>query len=94
MSLDLFNRSRKNDELIGKYEIKKPPFLRRLMMDSLDAIPPGHNMMALLEFDITDPKKALRTQKKNGKRVSLFAFIIKSIATAIAENKELNSVRR
>jgi len=93
MSIRLFNQPGKHDETIGKYEIRKPSFFRRLLMDSLDAVPPGHNMMALLEIDITESRKVLRTQKNNGKRVSLFAFVVKSIATAIAEYKELNSIR-
>jgi pyruvate/2-oxoglutarate dehydrogenase complex dihydrolipoamide acyltransferase (E2) component len=62
-------------------------------MDSLDAIPPGHNMMALLEFDVTEARARLRKQRRDGRRVSLFAFLVKSIAVTIAENKELNSIR-
>lgn len=93
MNIGLFNRWGKHGEAVGEYKIRKPSFFRHLIMDSLDAIPPGHNMMALLEFDVTDSRKVFRTQKKNGKRISLFAFVVKSIATAIAENRELNSVR-
>ncbi len=63
-------------------------------MDSLNAIPPGHNMTALLEFDFTDSGRVFRIQKKNGKRVSLFAFVIKSITTAITENIEPDSIHR
>jgi pyruvate/2-oxoglutarate dehydrogenase complex dihydrolipoamide acyltransferase (E2) component len=62
-------------------------------MDSLDAIPPGHNMMALLEFDVTEARAKLRKQRREGRGVSLFAFLVKSIAATIAENRELNSVR-
>ncbi len=81
------------DDGIGKYEIKKPSFLRRLMIEGLDAIPPGHTMMALLELDVTKARKALRGLRANGRKVSLFAFVIKAIATAVSENKELNSIR-
>ena len=39
MSISLFNRLGKHDEAIGKYEIRKPSFFRRLTMDGLDAVP-------------------------------------------------------
>lgn len=75
------------------YQIKKMTFLRRLAVEGFDAVPPGHNMMALAEFDITEARKILRGLKKNGKKVSLFAFVVKSIAQTIDEYKELNSMR-
>lgn len=62
-------------------------------MESLDAIPPGHNMMALLEFDVTEARCRLREDRRQGRSVSLFAFLVKSIAATIAEYPELNSVR-
>jgi pyruvate/2-oxoglutarate dehydrogenase complex dihydrolipoamide acyltransferase (E2) component len=83
----------KRKEPIGNYRVRKASVFRRLLMDSLDAIPPGHNMMALLEFDVTEARAKLRKQRREGKAVSLFAFLVKSIAVTIAENKELNSIR-
>jgi len=83
----------RREESIGNYRIRKASVFRRLLMDSLDAIPPGHNMMALLEFDVTKARAKLRKQRREGKAVSLFAFLVKSIAATIAENGELNSVR-
>jgi pyruvate/2-oxoglutarate dehydrogenase complex dihydrolipoamide acyltransferase (E2) component len=77
----------------GEYQIKKISWLRRLAVESFDAIPAGHNMMALAEFDITEARKTLRELKKNGRKVSLFAFVVKSIAQTIGEYKELNSMR-
>jgi pyruvate/2-oxoglutarate dehydrogenase complex dihydrolipoamide acyltransferase (E2) component len=81
------------DDAIGKYEVRKLTTFRRLLAESLDAVPPSHNMMALLELDITEPRKALRTLQDSGRHVSLFAFVVKSIATALAEHRGLNSMR-
>ncbi len=87
------NRSENYNNTLGEYQIKKMSFLRRLVVDGFDAVPAGHNMMALIEFDITEARKILKAQKKNSKKVSLFSFAVKSIATALNEYKELNSIR-
>jgi pyruvate/2-oxoglutarate dehydrogenase complex dihydrolipoamide acyltransferase (E2) component len=83
----------KQDQSIGSYKVKKPSFFRRLLMDSLDALPPGHNMTALLELDVTEARKAIRRKRREGREISFFAFVVKSIAAAMAENKELNAIR-
>ncbi len=77
----------------GEYVIKKPSINRRLTMETFDALPAGHNMTALIEFDVTKAKKLVRTWRLKGMKVSFFAFIIKSIAAALAEKRELNAVR-
>lgn len=93
MTKDRSKPLEKRNDPIGEYIIKKPSFFRQLTMESFDAIPAGHNMMAFIEFDVTDARAALKEERKNGKKLSLFAFVIKSIATVLAENPELNSVR-
>lgn len=86
-------RNKISDNGIGEYKIKKPSFIRRIVMESYDTIPASHNIAALTEFDVTEARKAIRIERKNGKKISLFAFIIKTIAIAIAKNRELNSSR-
>ena len=81
------------DAAVGKYQVKELTVFRRLLTESLDAIPPSHSMMALLEIDITEPRKTLANLKESGHHASLFAFVVKSIATALTEHRELNSMR-
>jgi pyruvate/2-oxoglutarate dehydrogenase complex dihydrolipoamide acyltransferase (E2) component len=83
--------SKAND--IGKYTAKRVSFRRRLTMESFDALPQGHHMYALLELDVTDALAAVQSLRDQGVRVSLFAYIAKSIATALHENPTLNAVR-
>ena len=86
----IFNR--KTNKLIGKYSIQKLPYFRRIFIDSLDALAPSRNMLGLLELDVTTARKKIREARRNGGRISLQAFIIKSIAAAVNEFKELNSI--
>jgi pyruvate/2-oxoglutarate dehydrogenase complex dihydrolipoamide acyltransferase (E2) component len=78
----------------GAYRVKKPPFTRLATMEAFDAILPGHHMTALLEFDVTDTRRALRNRRREGRSASLFSFIIKAAATALDENREFNSIRK
>jgi len=85
-------RIRDNKE-IGKYRILNPSMFRKLTMDSFEFIPPSPNMIGLLEFDITTKKQIIADLQKKGKKVSLFASILKSIATALSAYPQLNSIR-
>ncbi|MCB9765257.1 MAG: 2-oxo acid dehydrogenase subunit E2 [Alphaproteobacteria bacterium] len=78
---------------IGVYTAAKPPFLRRLTMEAFDAIPPGHQMFALLELDVTDTLAAIRAQQEAGARVTLFAFVVQAIAATLAAHPSLNALR-
>jgi pyruvate/2-oxoglutarate dehydrogenase complex dihydrolipoamide acyltransferase (E2) component len=50
-------------------------------------------MVALLELDVTASLRAIARLRQTGARVSLFAFVVRSIALAIAEHPDLNLVR-
>ncbi|MBN1415675.1 MAG: hypothetical protein JW973_11290, partial [Bacteroidales bacterium] len=76
-----------------KYEVKKLTPFRLLSIYAYDSIKKGHNMYALLEFDVTDIRQRLRTQRKRGQKTSFFGFLICAIAKAIDDNKELNHIR-
>jgi len=58
----------------GKYRVTRPSFFRRLLIDSLDAIPRGHTMTAPLEFDITEARAAVRKLRREGRNITLFFF--------------------
>lgn len=84
---------RNGKDLLGDFTVRKMSTFRRLTAESFDLIPQGHHMMAMLEFDVTAARESLRKMRQDGKRVSLFAFLLKCLAVALAENPSMNSVR-
>lgn len=79
--------------LPGRYSVVRPALGRQVAMDAFAALPSGHPMVALLEFDVTNAIDAVDRLKQQGTRVSLFAFVVGQIAAAIAEHPDLNLVR-
>lgn len=77
----------------GAYRIVAPPLERRLAMESFAALPSSHPIVALLELDVTTAQDAIAAQQRAGVRVSLFAFLVRSIAVALAEHPELRWMR-
>ncbi len=75
------------------YTVVIPSLDRQLAMDAFAALPAGHPMVAMLELDVTRALAAIAERRSRGDRVSLFAFVVRSIAVAIAENLDLNLVR-
>jgi pyruvate/2-oxoglutarate dehydrogenase complex dihydrolipoamide acyltransferase (E2) component len=78
---------------IGPHALIRPSPDRQLLMDAFAAVRGGHPMTALLELDVTAPLAAIDGLRSSGTRVSLFAFIVRSIAVAISEHPDLNMVR-
>jgi pyruvate/2-oxoglutarate dehydrogenase complex dihydrolipoamide acyltransferase (E2) component len=79
--------------LIGRYTIVRPAHDRQLAMDAFAALPAVHPMVALLELDVSTAVAAVADLQREGIPVSLFAFIVRSIAVAISEHPDLNLVR-
>jgi len=81
------------EDRIGGYEIK--PFSKYRKNVALIAHEGWrrHSLNALLQVDITEARKRIRNMKKNGKDVSFTAWIIRCLAEALKENKELNAYR-
>jgi chloramphenicol O-acetyltransferase len=77
-----------------KYEKKRLNPFRLLSIYGYEAVGAGHNMYALIELDVTDIRQKLRTERKNGRKISFFGFILSAIAKTMDENKELNHIRR
>lgn len=75
------------------YTLLTPPLERQLAMDAFRALPSGHSMVALLELDVTEALAAIEELQKRGTRLSLFAFVVRCIAIAIAEHPDLNLIR-
>ncbi|MBL8965577.1 MAG: 2-oxo acid dehydrogenase subunit E2 [Spirochaetaceae bacterium] len=66
--------------------------LRKLSMLGFDLVENGHNFVAILEFDITSLRKTLRERRVAGCGGSLFSFLLKAIATCLAEMPDFNSI--
>lgn len=64
-----------------------------MSMDAFAAIPTGHLMIALAELDVGRALAEIEALRGRGVRVSLFAFLVASIAKTIAEHPDLNLVR-
>lgn len=77
----------------GGYTVVRPTADRQFAMDAYAAMPPAHLMIGLVELDVTDAAAAIARMQRQGTRLSLFAFVVRSIAVAIAEHPELNLVQ-
>lgn len=78
---------------IGEYTVFRPSLERQLAIDAFAAIRGGHPIVGLLELDVTDALTAIDALRRQGARVSLFAFTVRAIAIAISEHPDLNLVR-
>lgn len=77
-----------------KYNVKRLDSFRLLSMYGYEALGQGHNMHALVEFDVTDTRKHLRDLRKSGVNISFFSYLLFVIAKVLEENKELNLIRK
>ncbi|MCD6237428.1 MAG: 2-oxo acid dehydrogenase subunit E2 [Thermoplasmata archaeon] len=80
---------------VGSYTIK--PFSRQRQNISLVAHEGWlkHSIHAVLEFDVTDARRIIKEyEKKSGEKISFTGWLIKCVAQAISEHKELNSYRQ
>lgn len=76
------------------YQVKKLSPFRLLSMYGYEAIGAGHNMHALLEFDVTNVRQRLRILRKEGQNISFYSFLLSAIAKAMDKNIELNHIRK
>lgn len=86
-------RDRTKDKEIGNYRVRNLPYFRRIFVDTLEVMAPSANMLAQVELDVTDARRIVREHAREGVCLSFQAFLIKSIAAAINEFKDLNSVQ-
>lgn len=73
------------------------PFGRfqRQMIDWLDLMHRQHTVHALLEVDVTDARRILREfRTRTGEPSSFTAFIVASLAKAIAEDRRMHAYRK
>lgn len=77
-----------------KYRIEPFPRARYAIVDYLSVAHSRHLVHALLEVDVTAPRRAIREHELNtGEQFSFTAFIITCVARAVAENKHMHAYR-
>lgn len=76
----------------GEHTVRSLSFERRIVAESLNALPAGHNFMALLELDVTSMRAALRDLRRGGSSASLFACLVKTFAITLSQFPELNAI--
>jgi pyruvate/2-oxoglutarate dehydrogenase complex dihydrolipoamide acyltransferase (E2) component len=82
-------------DLIGKYEDKQFPANRRFIIDALTAGTNRSSIYGLLELDVTQGRDSLRKNRRgSGEYLSFTGWIMKCIAQAVSENKEVQAYRQ
>lgn len=75
-----------------KFKRQKTSEFRKLSIYGFEMVSGAHNFYALLEFDVTDLRKALRMSRSEGKGGSLFSFMLKAIGRCLQKFPEFNSM--
>lgn len=77
------------------YQTKPFPRLRRALAITYDVVQRAHKVHGLIEVDVTDARRYLRSlEEQSGERLSFTAFIIACLARAVDENKMMNACRK
>jgi hypothetical protein len=66
-----------------EYSVKQIIPYRLLSIYAYDAIKKGHNMYAPVEIDVTEIRKRLRSQRKEGQNISFFGFLLSAIGSSV-----------
>ncbi|MFW9968972.1 MAG: 2-oxo acid dehydrogenase subunit E2 [Candidatus Odinarchaeota archaeon] len=85
----------KESNNIGHYEITDFPKVRIPTLDFLSLGDKTHYVKGLIEFDVTNGRNKIREHKKNsGEKISFTAWLLKCIAQAASEYKEVHSMMK
>jgi len=71
---------------------QKTTISRKLAIQGFDMVHGSHNTYGLLEFDITNLRKHLRTQRQKGQSCSLFAYFLKAVGKTVEAAPLFNSL--
>ena len=78
----------------GKYQIIPFPKIRRLMVDGGFMARQKHIIHGLVEMDITEARRLIRSHKeKTGDAISFTAFIMTCLGSAVGMNKYMQACR-
>ena len=78
---------------IGEYEIRPFSKYRKNVVLIAGEGWRKHSLNTLLEINVTEARKIIKELKKKGRDISFTAWIIKCVAQALSEYKELNAYR-
>lgn len=79
---------------VGEYEVRPYSVSRQIGSDFVERGRQVHHMTALLEFDVTEARKAIHAyRRRTGRGLSLFAWMVKCIGQAVSEYPEINAYR-
>ncbi|MHA1339182.1 MAG: 2-oxo acid dehydrogenase subunit E2 [Promethearchaeota archaeon] len=84
-----------DENLIGKYEIKRWPKLRNLVVDLMWTSKFRNIVHGFGEIDISIPRKIIREMNKKGNdKISFTGYLIYCLAQAIEKHKYMNALRK
>lgn len=88
-------RARHETDRHDTYQTKSFPKIRRTLAITYDVVQRTHKVHGLIEVDVTDARRALRShEEQTGERLSFTAFVIACLARAVAENKMMNACHK
>ena len=75
------------------YSFQRIPRSRIATFDTFSIGLQKHHVSALLEFDVTDIRRKLQSERRSGREISLNAWLIKTISKVVSEHKEAAAFR-
>lgn len=76
------------------YEVKPYPLSRRLIVDAGRSGQRKHRIVALVDVDVTEPRRSMRAYKeRTGESLSFTAFVLTCLGKAIEGNKYFHARR-
>lgn len=77
----------------AKHEVFEYPLSRLGTHDAGQIGLTKHHITGLLEVDVTEVIKHVRKLRSEGKELSFFSYMVKTISDAIAENRQIQAVK-
>ncbi len=78
---------------VGDYTKGDFPKNREIMIDALDVSKYYNHIVGLFDLDVTDAMRVFDAYKDEGKPLSFTSWIMKCIAQAVSEHKEIQTLR-
>lgn len=79
---------------VGEFRIEEFPISRISTIDIGIAGLKKHHVKALIELDVTEPRKLIREKKKLSEKISFNSWLIKCISHAVEEFKQIHGIRK